>query len=132
MFTRRDALTKILQYMISGGMLTIAWGYLKGPGPKVQKVSFPEVPKPHEVLYRDGVYLVGLEKGPAALAAKCPHLGCQLEYLPGTGQFRCPCHGSAFDMAGGRIKGPARGGMTALPVRSKGKDGECCVELVLT
>jgi len=136
MLSRREALTRILKYVISGGLLTIGWGFIKGTGARIEEVAFPELPKTHEVIYRDGVYLVGLEDGPAALAARCPHLGCQLEYLPGSAQFRCPCHGSAFGMDGERIKGPARGGMTPLRVKVNqkdgGRDGECCVELVLT
>ena len=133
MLTRRDALVKTLKYLVTGGSLTIAWGYVKGVGPTLRRVSFSNVPKVSEVFFRNGVYLVGLEKGPAAFADKCPHLGCKVDYRPDSEHFRCPCHGSEFAIDGRRTKGPAKMDMTALDVRSSdGGCGECCVELVLS
>ena len=52
--------------------------------------------------YRDEageVYLV---------AARCPHLGCELSWNPDEKSFDCPCHGSRFDYLGRRIDGPAQ------------------------
>lgn len=46
----------------------------------------------------DGIYgLVGV----------CPHLGCTPNWFPGEGLFKCPCHGSVFNLAGEPIAGPA-------------------------
>ncbi len=40
--------------------------------------------------------------------ARCPHLGCQLEWNPDERSWDCPCHGSRFDLDGRRISGPAQ------------------------
>lgn len=40
--------------------------------------------------------------------ARCPHLGCQLEWNPDEKSWDCPCHGSRFDYKGRLINGPAQ------------------------
>lgn len=40
--------------------------------------------------------------------ARCPHLGCQLEWNSDEKSWDCPCHGSRFDYAGHLIDGPAQ------------------------
>jgi cytochrome b6-f complex iron-sulfur subunit len=40
-----------------------------------------------------------------ALLAVCTHQGCELEATPE--DYECPCHGSAFDLAGRVLHGPA-------------------------
>jgi len=53
-------------------------------------------------------YLVHLKDGGfLAVYRRCTHLGCAVPYDPGAGQFVCPCHGSAFDMAGDVLNPPA-------------------------
>lgn len=41
------------------------------------------------------------------ISAKCPHLGCQLEWNPSETSWDCPCHGSRFDIDGNVISNPA-------------------------
>jgi Rieske Fe-S protein len=50
---------------------------------------------------------------------RCPHSGCTIGFAllkrPGeadTYEFRCPCHGSRFNIRGQRIAGPARRDLT--------------------
>ncbi|RIK86646.1 MAG: hypothetical protein DCC67_02585 [Planctomycetota bacterium] len=53
------------------------------------------------------VYLVrrpGEEK-PIALTAKCPHAGCFIGYSESDELFKCPCHTSAFNLDGTRVRG---------------------------
>jgi cytochrome b6-f complex iron-sulfur subunit len=53
-------------------------------------------------------YLVRLEDGGLlAVYRRCTHLGCAVPYDPGTGQFICPCHGSAFTNDGDVLNQPA-------------------------
>ena len=40
--------------------------------------------------------------------AKCPHMGCQLEWNPDEKSWDCPCHGSRFDYHGNLIDNPAQ------------------------
>jgi cytochrome b6-f complex iron-sulfur subunit len=53
-------------------------------------------------------YLVRLEDGGfLALSSKCTHLGCSLPWVEKENKFVCPCHASAFDIAGNVISTPA-------------------------
>jgi menaquinol-cytochrome c reductase iron-sulfur subunit len=47
------------------------------------------------------------ERMPKAFTAKCPHAGCFIGYAPGAEEFRCPCHTSAFNLDGTRVRGDA-------------------------
>ncbi|MAE75651.1 MAG: Rieske (2Fe-2S) protein [Planctomycetes bacterium] len=39
--------------------------------------------------------------------ARCTHLGCTPDWKSGENKFKCPCHGSGFDMQGVNFEGPA-------------------------
>jgi Rieske Fe-S protein len=132
MLTRRETLVKLFKYVVSGAFLVITLDFLKGAGNNLRRVTFSKKPKVDDVIYSDGVYLVGLEKGPAAFASKCPHLGCELDHRPGSDRFRCPCHGSEFTFDGRRVKGPARTDMTSLDIRPDERGESCCVDLITT
>ncbi|WP_428261569.1 ubiquinol-cytochrome c reductase iron-sulfur subunit [Haliangium sp.] len=51
-----------------------------------------------------------------ALSSVCPHLGCAVDFDPGEGVFKCPCHKSSFRMDGEKISGPSKRGLDPLPV----------------
>jgi cytochrome b6-f complex iron-sulfur subunit len=38
---------------------------------------------------------------------KCTHLGCTPNWIEGENKFKCPCHGSGYDMEGRNFEGPA-------------------------
>ncbi len=42
------------------------------------------------------------------VSARCPHLGCQLEWNPDEKSWDCPCHGSRFDHLGRLLNHPAQ------------------------
>lgn len=46
-----------------------------------------------------------------ALNARCPHLGCFVDFNQTAGQFVCPCHTSAFAKDGGFLFGPSLRGL---------------------
>jgi len=53
-------------------------------------------------------FLVRLQNGGfLAMYRRCTHLGCAVPYDHGTGQFVCPCHGSAFTVEGDVLNPPA-------------------------
>lgn len=52
-------------------------------------------------------YIVRNDDGLLALYWKCPHLGCTVPWAPNFGSFRCPCHGSIYDLNGINTGGPA-------------------------
>lgn len=41
------------------------------------------------------------------LQAACPHLGCAVSWFNIESRFKCPCHGSFFELNGDVIGGPA-------------------------
>jgi len=45
----------------------------------------------------------------------CTHLGCGYHWDAGGQQFKCPCHGSVFDISGRVVGGPAPRPLDALP-----------------
>ncbi len=53
------------------------------------------------------VWLIRSEKGLYALSAICTHLGCTPRWVNEEGLFKCPCHGSNFNINGDVIAGPA-------------------------
>ena len=50
-----------------------------------------------------------------AFSTVCPHLGCGVEFE--NNHFNCPCHDTAFTLAGERINGPSPRGLDPLAVR---------------
>lgn len=54
-----------------------------------------------------------------ALSTSCPHLGCAIDFDPSKGQFKCPCHRSAFDLSGNVIGGPSPRPMDTLEVQEE-------------
>lgn len=53
------------------------------------------------------VWIVRTEAGIYALWARCTHLGCTPNWFGDQQRFRCPCHGSNFNIGGDVIAGPA-------------------------
>lgn len=42
------------------------------------------------------------------ISARCPHLGCELQWNPSEQTWDCPCHGSRFDYDGKLLDNPAQ------------------------
>ncbi|MBI4374844.1 MAG: ubiquinol-cytochrome c reductase iron-sulfur subunit [Elusimicrobia bacterium] len=53
------------------------------------------------------VWIVRTEQGFYALWARCTHLGCTPNWFSDQSRFKCPCHGSNFNLGGDVIAGPA-------------------------
>jgi Rieske Fe-S protein len=47
-------------------------------------------------------------------ASRCPHLGCSFGFDQQAKIFKCPCHGSQFDLHGNVIHGPASANLAKL------------------
>ena len=63
-----------------------------------------------------GFYVTQYQGGLRALYQKCPHLGCKVPWDPATGEFKCPCHGSVYNLIGEYESGPAPRGMDRFPI----------------
>ncbi|HYY12181.1 MAG TPA: Rieske (2Fe-2S) protein [Kineosporiaceae bacterium] len=56
-----------------------------------------------------------------AFSAICPHAGCKV--APSGSQLVCPCHGSRFEVATGKVlNGPAKVDLKSVPVKVQGQD----------
>ncbi len=55
----------------------------------------------------------------------CPHLGCGFRWDGGDNKFKCPCHGSIYDVNGKVLAGPAPRSLDVLP--SKVEQGKLSV-----
>ena len=53
------------------------------------------------------IWIVKTQNSMYALWAKCTHLGCTPSWVSVEKRFKCPCHGSNFDVEGDVIAGPA-------------------------
>lgn len=53
------------------------------------------------------VWIIRNSDGLYGLIAVCTHLGCTPNWFPGEGLFKCPCHGSIYNLEGEVIAGPA-------------------------
>lgn len=54
-----------------------------------------------------GCWIVRESSGFYVLSTVCTHLGCTPNWLSADEKFKCPCHGSGFNVAGFNIEGPA-------------------------
>jgi len=55
-----------------------------------------------------------------AFSTVCPHLGCAVDFDAAAGKFKCPCHRSAFGVAGTVEEGPSPRALDTLEVREEG------------
>jgi menaquinol-cytochrome c reductase iron-sulfur subunit len=52
-----------------------------------------------------------------AFSPLCTHLGCGYHWDRGERKFKCPCHGSVYDVSGKVLAGPAPRELDALPTK---------------
>ncbi len=53
------------------------------------------------------VWIIRTPAGFYCLWARCTHLGCTPNWFDAEKRFKCPCHGSNFNMQGDVLAGPA-------------------------
>jgi menaquinol-cytochrome c reductase iron-sulfur subunit len=54
-----------------------------------------------------------------AYAPNCPHLGCGYRWSDADQRFKCPCHGSVFDIDGNVLGGPSPRPLDTLEVKQE-------------
>lgn len=98
-------------------------GEARGFGGKIRTVTPDTVPSTGVLeVPAARSYLVSIDGEIRALSRKCAHLGCGVPFCESSGQFECPCHGSAFNRAGELRGGPSPRGMDQHPIEV-GADG---------
>ncbi|MEU7555865.1 Rieske (2Fe-2S) protein [Streptomyces sp. NPDC044571] len=91
------------------------------PTAPVELGAASEVPVGGSKLFRERKLVVSCpaEGQYKAFSAQCTHAGCVLDKIV-EGEGNCPCHGSRFDVATGKVlRGPAADPLPAVPVRAE-------------
>ncbi len=91
------------------------------PTAPVELGAAAEVPVGGAKLYRERKLIVSCPAAGEykAFSAQCTHAGCVLDKIV-EGEGNCPCHGSRFDVATGKVlKGPATDPLPAVPVKAE-------------
>lgn len=112
---------QFLQYVLRSS----AWGALLAAGgwPIVRFITWQElrvrmvdfaVHEQRPFQTKEGAILVPKDGSLQALSNRCTHLGCSVEYEQTSNELICPCHKSAYDLQGNRLRGPARSDLPAL------------------
>lgn len=108
----------LLGVIATGEFLWVAFGFLQ-PRQKASVASDTQnlieagkvddfSPGSVTAFVRGRFYLSRLEDGGfLAISRKCTHLGCTVPWDDDAKLFICPCHASAFDIAGNVISPPA-------------------------
>lgn len=97
----------------------------KGPATPTAPVDLGaagEIPVGGARLYREQKLVVSrpAEGEYKAFSAVCTHAGCVVTKVE-NGKISCPCHGSTFDAATGKVlQGPAGAPLPAVPVKADG------------
>jgi cytochrome b6-f complex iron-sulfur subunit len=69
---------------------------------------------------------VAVSKDPAnpkkllAVNPKCTHQGCDVQWVPGTKKYACPCHNAEYASDGKVLKGPATESLATYPAKIVG------------
>lgn len=87
---------------------------LEEPDPKVrcgklanyEAMQVGEVNEDFKTAKPSGFWIVREDDRIAALSIVCTHLGCVPNWLPNDKKFKCPCHGSGYDVHGVNFEGP--------------------------
>ena len=53
------------------------------------------------------IWVVRLPDKMFVVSARCTHLGCTPNWIESENKFKCPCHGSGYDIEGRNFEGPA-------------------------
>jgi cytochrome b6-f complex iron-sulfur subunit len=133
--TRRDFLGLSAIWTCVAAFATALMGALRLPMPSVfpeantkVKIGKPDVFLKGSVTHFSelSVWLFRDDEGLYAISSICTHLGC-IARREESGQFHCPCHGSAFTEEGKVVAGPAPKGLNWLEL-SVSPDGQIVVD----
>ncbi len=112
---KRRIFIKISIVAILGGIVSL-WDKMASIQQKSVasgKVSVP-IDQTESVTFYDKFIVVKQKGKISVFSSHCTHLGCKIDKKE-NGKLVCPCHGSAFDMQGKALKGPAYKPLKKLP-----------------
>ena len=123
-----------LFFSLVAGLLTMVDFFkpkvLFGPSSRF-KAGFPDEYPVGKVSTRwmkdKGVWIVRTERGIYAFLAICRHLGCIPNWVEDEHLFKCPCHGSNYNLEGDVVGGPAPRPLFRLSI-SYALDGQLIID----
>ena len=128
--SRRSFLTKLwigLGFVALAEVIGVAFAFLRSNRPRTRQTDSDAMvtagsadtfsPSSVTAFVRGRFYLARLEDGGfLALSRKCTHLGCTVPWIEKEMKFTCPCHASAFDIAGNVVNSPAPRPLDIYPI----------------
>jgi Rieske Fe-S protein len=124
-----------LRLLITGTVAAFValWSIMTGKNKKLQEQ--PVVSKINAAKLGTGIFLFDkyiVVKSAASLKVfsnKCTHAGCRINQEI-DGQLVCPCHGSRYDAATGKVlQGPAGLPLSLIPFITDAKTGEITIKI---
>jgi Rieske Fe-S protein len=109
------------------------WGMMTGKTQKLQEQ--PVLSKINASKLGTGIFMfdkfivVKSEASLKVFSSKCTHAGCRINQEI-DGQLVCPCHGSRYDSATGKVlQGPAGLPLSNIPFTTEAKTGEITIKI---
>jgi len=105
------------------GLLAIIYPLLRFIGfrvpPKPRKIEIATTTPANGVLVHSEFILFDRDGTSWALARKCTHLGCKVNYHEQGNYLECPCHQSRFSPEGKVVNGPAKSDLATYAVEKR-------------
>ncbi len=128
--SRREFLESIFKFLpmaAAASCVIPCYNFLSYNTKKITKVAVPldKITSKVTLVKEIPAFIVKNKNGFEAFDAHCTHMGCILNYCKNDKLFECPCHGSAFELNGEKVHGPARKPLKRLAFRIK--DGKLII-----
>lgn len=131
-FISRKTFLRLATLGVSAAFVAL-WGIMTGKTKKL--LEQPVVSKINAAKLGTGIFLFDkfiVVKSSASLKVfsnKCTHAGCRINQEI-EGQLVCPCHGSRYDSATGKVlQGPAGLPLSPIPFSADEKTGEITIKI---
>jgi len=119
--SRRVFLSRQLKWLSAAATAALLMPLLRFTGyrvkPKPRYVTVNKLPGPSTPHTDRDFILFVFADGPLAVARRCTHLGCRVNFRRELNIIECPCHQSRFSPRGVRQSGPAQADLPTFPVR---------------
>lgn len=131
-FISRKTFLRLATWAIAAAFVAL-WRIMTGKNKKLQEQ--PVVSKINAAKLGTGIFMFDkfiVVKSAASLKVfsnKCTHAGCRINQEI-DGQLVCPCHGSRYDSATGKVlQGPAGLPLSTIPFNTEAKTGEITIKI---
>ncbi|MFZ4548788.1 MAG: Rieske (2Fe-2S) protein [Bacteroidales bacterium] len=131
-YIHRKAFLRIITFGVAASFVAL-WGNMIGK--QKQVTAKPVVTKLNAAKLGNGIFffehfiLVKSNSSLKVFSNRCTHAGCRINQEI-AGQLVCPCHGSRYEAATGKVvQGPAGIALSTIPFASDAKTGEIIIKI---